>query len=217
MKRDFPQHKGWVSQTLFVMSLISLGMGLFLLGWAVWPVPTDGVQIPISKGTLPGAPSGSDYASLTDYQLNLSWPRWLRVSDEGEIALTLAGAETVQSDSNDDEVQIVVGEPLMIGLTLSPPAATQGSLAPGNDMAMTWDVSSNTSGEYHGKVMVSFSFYDETRDQLELVPVAVTDTLIIITSLWGMGSGLAMWFGLVGLMLWGVCFLLGRVAQARGN
>jgi len=33
--------------------------------------------------------------------------------------------------------------------------------------------------------------------------------------LWGAGSGLALWFGFVGLALWGVFFLWGRFLQAR--
>lgn len=217
MKRRLHEYKGWISQSLFILSLISLGIGLFLLGWAVWPTPTDGVQIPISRGILPGAPTGSNYASLSDYSLNLSWPRWLRVGDEGEITLALTGTETIQDDSKEGEVQIVVGEPLMTGTTLSPPAATQGSLTPGNEFAMTWKVSSDQRGEYPGKMMVSFGFYDESQDGLALVPVAVVDTLIIISALWGMRSGLTIWLGLVGLMMWGVFFLLGRMAQARGK
>jgi hypothetical protein len=216
MKRGLHERGGWVSHVLFVMSLLSLGMGLFLLGWAVWPVPTDGVQIPISKGILPGAPSGTDYASLADYTLNLSWPRWLRVGDEGEITLTLTSTEQID-DSEEGEVQIVVGEPVRIGLTLTPPAATQASLAPGSDMLMTWKIFSDQSGEYPGKVIVSFGFYDELSNELALVPVVVVDTFIIISALWGMRTGLTMWLGLVGVMLWGVFFLLGRVAQAKGK
>ncbi len=217
MKRRLQESNGWISQALFILSLISLGLGLFLLGWSVWPAPTDGVQIPISRGILPGAPTGTNYDSLSDYSLNLSWPRWLRVGDEGEITLALTGTETIQDDSKEDEVQIVVGEPLMTGITLSPPAATQGSHTPGNEFTMTWKVSSDQRGEYPGKMMVSFGFYDESQDDLALVPVAVVDTLIIISALWGMRSGLTIWLGLVGLMMWGVFFLLGRMAQARGK
>ena len=216
MKRGLHERGGWVSQVFFVMSLLSLGMGLFLLGWAVWPVPTDGVEIPISKGILPGAPSGTDYASLADYTLNLSWPRWLRVGDEGEIILTITSEAGTQEEEAEEDVQIVVGEPYITGLALSPPAATQASLNPGNDMGMAWKVSSDMSGEYPGKVMLSFGFYYE-EDGLYLVPVAVVDTLIIITDLWGMGSGLALWLGLVGLMMWGGFFLLGRIVQAKGK
>lgn len=215
MNRGLSNRGGWVSQVLYTLSLISLGMGLFLIGWAVWPAPFDGVQIPVSKGILPGAADGSDYASLADYTLSISWPRWLRVGDEGEIQLTLSESEPNHDGVGEGQVQIVMGEPLMKGLTLSPPAATQGSLTPGSDLSMTWDVSTDQPGEYPGKVMVSFGFYDEISDEFDIVPVAVVDSLTIVTGLWGMGAGLAIWIGFVGMMLWGVMFLLGRMAQAR--
>ncbi|MEA3327552.1 MAG: hypothetical protein U9R53_09665 [Chloroflexota bacterium] len=217
MKNGFSNRGGWCSQVLYTLSLVCLGVGLFMLGWAVWPVPTSAVQIPILKGLLPGAPAGTGYASLMDYTLSVSWPRWLRVGDVGSIQLALTETSLGQGDVDEREVQIVVAEPLMGSLTLSPLGTFQANLAPGNDLSMTWDVEAKEDGEYAGKVLVSFGFYDEELDKMMVVPVAVVDALIIFTALWGMGSRLAMWFGLVGIVLWGVLFLLGRMAHVKGR
>ena len=217
MKRGLKDRGGWGSQALYIMSLVCLGVGLFMLGWAVWPSPTEAVQIPISKGILPGAPAGTGYASLMDYTLSVSWPSWLRVGDVGSIQLALTETSSGQGDAGKGEVQIVVAKPLMGSLILSPPGTFQVNLAPGNDLSMTWDVEAKEDGEYAGKVLVSFGFYDEELDKMMVVPVAVVDALIIITTLWGMGSRLAMWFGLVGIVLWGALFLLGRMAHVKGR
>ena len=217
MRREFPKRGGWVSQVLYILSLVCLGVGLFILGWAVWPAPSEAVQIPISKGVLPGAPSGTNYASLADYTLNVTWPRWLRVGDVGAIQLTLTVTDLGQEDVNEGEVQIVVADPRINSLTLSPAGTIQANLAPGNDLAMTWEVAAEQSGEFSGKLLVFFGFYDETLDDLVAVPVVVVDMLIIVTALWGLGSRLAIWFSLVGIALWGALFLLGRMAQAKGR
>ncbi len=217
MKHRFSNRGGWVSQVLYVLSLMCLGMGLFLLGWAVWPVPTEAVQIPISKGVLPGVPTGTGYASLTDYTLSVSWQRWFRVGDVGTIQLEMNETDPDKGDVGEGEVQIVVAEPLLSSLTLSPPGTIQANLAPSNDLAMIWEVKAGKDGEYHGKVLVSFGFYNEALDEMTIVPVAVVDVLIIVTSLWGMGSRMAMWFGLVGIVLWGALFLMGRMVHVKGR
>ena len=217
MRSGLPKRGGLISQVLYILSLLCLGVGLFILGWAVWPAPSEGVQIPISKGVLPGAPSGTNYASSTDYTLNVSWPRWLHVDDVGAIQLTLTATEQGQEDANEGEVQIVVADPRINSLKLSPAGTIQANLAPGNDLAMTWEVEVEQSGEFSGKLLVSFGFYDETLDELVVVPVVVVDMLIIVIALWGLGSRLAIWFSLVGIVLWGALFLLGRIAQAKGR
>jgi hypothetical protein len=59
---------------------------------------------------------------------------------------------------------------------------------------------------------VSFGFIDEAQAELVAVPVAVVDLHIQVIGLWGLDSGLVIWFGLVSLVLWGALFILGRVA-----
>ncbi len=61
--------------------------------------------------------------------------------------------------------------------------------------------------------MSPFGFFDEEAEQLVPVPVAVMDIDLIISSLWGLDAPLALWFGLVALVLWGALFILGRTMQ----
>jgi len=59
---------------------------------------------------------------------------------------------------------------------------------------------------------VSFGFFDADEDALTAVPVAVVDLDIQVIELWGLRSGMVIWFGFVCLALWGALFLLGNMA-----
>jgi hypothetical protein len=65
--------------------------------------------------------------------------------------------------------------------------------------------------------VVSFGFFDETLGELVPVPVAVVDFSIQVVTLWGLARGLVLWLGVVGLVLWGALFILGRVAAGEAG
>lgn len=204
---------GWLSQVLFVLSLVFLGLSLFSLGWAVWPAPTAGVRFAIPAGVLPGAPAGTTYASLADYTLNVSWPRWIRAGETGTIIVALSAVESVETRADDRAAQVVLMEPEILALPVEPPGRMQASLAPGQSLNLSWQVVGLLSGQYPGKLIVSFGFYDEVLAELVPVPVAVVDLAIRVRSLWGLETNLVIWLGVVGLVLWGVLFVLGRLAE----
>jgi len=213
MKHRPRAHGGWLSQVLFVLSLIFLGLSLFSLGWAVWPAPSAGVQFAIPAGVLPGAPAGTTYASLADYTLNVSWPRWIRAGETGTIVVALSAVESHETQAGDRAAQVVLVEPEVLALPVEPPGRMQASLAPGQSLNLSWQVVGLLSGQYPGKLNVSFGFYDETLAELIPVPVAVVDMAIRVRSLWGLQANLVIWLGVVGLVLWGVLFVLGRLAE----
>jgi len=206
----------WVSQFLFGLSLLFLGFGLFNLGWVVWPAPSDAVQFTIPSGILPGTPAGTTYASLADYALTVSWPVWLRKGETGQIHVKLTEIDDGKSlPEPEQKAQVLLVEPSLITLLIEPHGTMQTNLAPGQDLDMVWAVTGTTEGEFPGKVVVSFGFYDAALADLVPVPVAIVDMTVHVTALWGLGSNLVMWFGVVSLILWGMLFLLGRVAQVQ--
>lgn len=213
MKRRPRARGGWLSQVLFVLSLIFLGLSLFSLGWAVWPSPTEGIQFAIPAGVLPGAPAGTTYASLADYTLNVSWPRWIRAGESGSIVVGLSAVESLETQADNRAAQVVLVEPEILALPVEPPGRMQVSLAPGQSLNLSWQVAGLLSGQYPGKLNVSFGFYDEVLAELVPVPVAVVDLAIRVRSLWGLQANLVIWLGVVGLVLWGVLFVLGRLAE----
>ncbi len=89
----------------------------------------------------------------------------------------------------------------------------QANLSEGQALEESWAINASAEGEFTGKVYVSFGFYDEEAEQLVPVPVAVMDIDLIVSSLWGLDAPLALWFGLVALVLWGALFILGRTVQ----
>ena len=211
-----PQKKhGWLSRLLLSLSLIFLMGGLFFLAWGVWPPPTDAAQLTIPAGVLPGAPTGTTYASMADYTLSVSWSGWVRAGEEGSLQVFLTEDDPDSSSSGDRPAQIVLVEPVIAGLALDPAGRVQANLAEGQDLDLTWKLESVQAGEYAGKVYVAFGFYDEAQGKLISVPVAVVDIAFEVTSLWGLDGRLALWFGLVGVALWGALFLLGRMAEGR--
>ncbi|MFW5714499.1 MAG: hypothetical protein ACOCYU_07495 [Brevefilum sp.] len=203
----------WFSHLLYVLSLILLGFGLVSLGWAVWPVPTDARTFTIPAGTLPGTPSGETFSSLADYVLQVSWSRWIRAGEAGEILLTLSEVDSTEDKVLERETQVVLVEPTVASLPVKPPGRTQVNLGPGQDMRQTWTVQGAIAGEYPGKLVVSFGFYDTALNEIVPVPVAVVDMTIQVVTLWGLARGLVLWLGLVGLVLWGALFILGRVVE----
>jgi len=207
---------GWLSTLLFGLSLALLAFGLFNLAWVVWPTPTEVVRFTIPAGVLPGSPAGMDYSSMADYQLSVSWPRWVRAGDRGLIQIQLIHLGTApESSPPQDDLQVVLVEPAFPSLPVDPPGRVQVNIADAQDLNLTWHVDGRVIGEFPGKAYVSFGFYDPTLEELMLVPVAVVDISIQVMGLWGQGTGMALWFGVIGLVLWGTLFILGRFAQAK--
>lgn len=216
MKRQIRRKNLFLSGFLYALSLVFLAFGLFSLGWIAWPAPTDAVQLEIPAGTLPAAPAGADYISLSDYALSISWPRWVRRGHSGEIHLRLT--DLLQNPLAVDEArasQVVLIEPALYLLPVDPPGGVQANLGDDQDLQITWQVRGEERGAYPGKLYVSFGFFDETLNDLVEVPVAVIDLDIRVIELWGLNSGLVIWLGLAGLLLWGALFVLGRVAAVR--
>lgn len=209
-----------LSQFLYTLSLAFLVLGLFLLAWAVWPEPTDAVQINIPAGPLPGAPGEEDYTSLSDYALNISWPRWVRLGEVGKIHLHMTDlGNTPPPGGEARSVQMVLVEPTLHPLLISPPGMMQANLGDDQELLLTWEVTGTIQGEFAGKMFVSFGFFqensptgNETQQALVAIPVAVVDINVRVIELWGLETSLVIWFGLLSLVLWGGLFLLGRVA-----
>ncbi|MCB2209364.1 hypothetical protein KQH62_00595 [bacterium] len=203
----------WLPQFLFGLSLVFLGFGLWAVGWVVWPEASDMVQYQLPAGTLPGSPAGEDYASLADYTLTVEWPRRLRVGQAGELQVILAERDADAEPAQG--AQIVLVEPALFGLTLDPPGMLQVSKAPGHALTPSWDVTGQSAGDYAGKVYISFGFYDAEEETMSAVPVAVADVSVSVSAFFGLNAQLALWFGLVALVLWGALFVLGRVAAGK--
>lgn len=216
MKQRRTPRARWISQLLFGLSLLFLGFGLFNLGWVVWPAPTDAVQFTIPAGVLPGTPAGMTYASQADYALTVSWPVWLRKGETGKILVNLIETDNVDTPPEPErKAQVLLVEPSLVALPVEPPGTMQTNLASGKDLDLFWEVTGSMVGEHPGRVVVSFGFYDATLAELVPVPVAIVDMTVRVTALWGLEANLAIWFGMASLILWGMLFLLGRVAQVK--
>ncbi len=220
MKNRFRSSKGPLqSRLLFVLSLVFLAFGLVSLGWVMWPEGQQAVQLAIPAGVLPGAPSGSTYASLVDYTLTVTWPGWIRIGRAAEVTVELAPAPSAApSDLAEDQpagTQTVLVEPVLPGIPLDPPGLVQTGLGEGQSLSVNWTAAPLEPGVYPGKIYVSFGFYDRGLETLVTVPVAVVDMEIQAVSLWGLEANLVLWLGVVGLALWGALFVLGRFAAGE--
>lgn len=242
-RKNHPKNRP-LSQILYTFSLVFLLLGLFLLAWTVWPVPIDVVQMRIPAGPLPASPPGAEFANLSDYDLRISWPRWVRQGETGQIHLDLTDTYlTTQPAGDTQSVQIILIEPTIVKvsqeypgntdglyesnypLLITPPGSLQANLGDDQDLYLTWQVNGIRRGNYTGKMFVSFGFFydeaepaptnDPSQEKIIAVPVAVVDFQIRGIQLWGMQPGLVTWFGLLCLVLWGALFILGRVIAER--
>jgi hypothetical protein len=204
------------SQVLYTLSLAFLGFGLFNLAWAVWPPPTDAIQITIPAGSLPAAPEGMPFISLSEYALNISWPVWLRQEESGTLHLVLTNLDhTTRTVEQNQSTQVILAEPALYPMQIDPLGGIQAILGNDQELLLAWEVASEQQGSYPGKIFVSFGFYDEPIEDLVTVPVAVVDIHIQVVTLWGRGAGFAIGLGVVSLVLWGVLFVSGRLSDAR--
>lgn len=211
MKRSFR-----FSQFLYILSLAFLAFGLFNLAWAVWPSPTDAVQITIPAGILPAAPEGTAFASLSEYALDVSWPRWVRRGESGTLHLVLTDLNHEPFPAGTErQAQVIMAEPALYPLRVDPPGSVQAALGDDQKLLLAWKVTGEQQGSFPGKIYVSFGFYDEGSDALVSVPVAVVDIHIQVVALWNRSAGFAIGVGVVGLVLWGALFVLGRLSAAR--
>jgi len=210
MKKLIRSKNRRLSQFLYAFSLVFLGLGLFSLGWTVWPVPTDAVEINIPAGLLPGAPADEQFDSLSAYALEISWPAWVRKGERGVLSLSLTDLDPLPAGLA-DESQVVLVEPALYPLRVDPPGGVQANLGDDQALELTWTVSGETAGDYAGKLYVSFGFFDDAEAVLDIVPVAVVDLQVRVVELWGLASGLVIWLGFVSLAIWGALFVLGRV------
>ncbi len=203
---------GW-SRFLFALSICFLAFGLASLGWVMWPSGRDSVQMTIPSGVLPGASAGTDYAALMDYTLTITWPRMVRLGRTGEIELILVGDLLGEAGENKDRpaaLQTILMEPVLPGMPLAPPGLVQVNMAEGQTLDQVWTLTPIEAGDYAGKLYLSFGFYDQQMKELVTVPVAVVDFSLQVAALWGLEANLVLWLGLVGLVLWGALFVLGR-------
>ena len=216
MKQRIPKTLNALSQILYTFSLVFLGIGLFSLGWAVWPVPSDGVQLTIPAGPLAGAPPEQPLVSLTTYSLEISWPRWMRRGEAEAIHLRLTDLDHTPLAAEEMwGAQIVLVEPALYPLHIDPPGGVQANLGDDQELLLTWTVTGQARGSYPGKMYVSFGFFEAELGELLPVPVAVVDLHIQVIELWGLEPGLVIWLGFVSLVLWGALFVLGRAAAIR--
>lgn len=212
MKKHIVRSKAHrLSQFLYSLSLVFLGIGLFSLGWAVWPVPMDGIRFTIPAGALPGAPGEDEYQSLSEYSLEVNWPRWVRKGEPGAVQLHLTDLDPA-SLTELDPAQVVLVEPAFYPLQTDPPGEIQANLGDDQTLLLSWSVTGDQRGAYQGKLYVSFGFFDADEGALTAVPVAVVDLDIQVIELWGLRPGIVIWFGFVCLALWGALFLLGNMA-----
>jgi hypothetical protein len=219
MKERLSSRNRVIGQILYFFSLIFLIFGLFCLAWVVWPAPRDAVSTTIPEGVLPGAPPGKDYASLGKYSLNISWPRWQRLG-EGYQNITLFLDEPTQEDGDDQEnraVQVVIAEANLAGLPIEPTGRIQHTLGPGQDMTISWAVPGIQVGKFPGEVIFSFGFFEEDSAEMIAVPVAVVDVQVKVISLFGLRHQMVLWFGFIGLVFWGVFFVLGRWVKTKND
>lgn len=213
-KRKSPRTR-WLGKGLYVLSLVFLVIGLFCIGWVVWPTPREAATIHLPQGVLPGAPAWEDYASLADYTLSVTWPRWLRAGEEGNIQVYLSEDRGSLVELEDRPTQVVMVQPNPGILSIEPSGQIQASIGAGQDLELTWEITGSSPGEYPGEVIVAFGFWDEEASELVPVPVAVVDIEVRILSLFGLQSQIILWFGLVGMVFWGGLFVWGRMVQRK--
>ncbi len=203
----------FLSRLLFALSLFFLAFGLVSLGWAMWPTSQSALVLTIPSGVLPGAPAGTVYASPFESILTVTWPRRVRLGQTGPLWVDVTPSDPTVSEAVKEDLQVILVEPVLPGIKLDPPGLVQGNLSADQPLSFAWTLEPLEKGTFFGKVYISFGFYEEATDEMKAVPVAVVDFDVQAVSLWGLEANLVLWLGVIGLVFWGACFIIGRFLQ----
>jgi hypothetical protein len=223
-----------------VLGLVLLVISLVVLIWGLCSpeyvlqateLASSDLAIPGSnqqagKGSTGGAAVQSPGARL----LELSWPKSLRLGDEGTIRLTLrvispeasasqASSETAEAvqPGMDNAYHFVLQSHLDLpGMAHTPTGEVSQAMLPDQPVVFLWYLRPATSGIFYGKVWLHLRFIPPSPAPEQRILLAAQQVEIQVTSLLGMSGSQARLFGSLGLVVGGFLALDGLFSWYLG-
>ena len=164
--------------------------------------------------------------------LELSWPKSLRLGDDGTLRLTVGfpvrrGSTGSQSPAGtagrvqpgvDSAYHLILQSHLDLpGITRTPTGEVSQAMLPDQPVVFLWYLRPATPGIFSGKVWLHLRFVPPPPAQEQRILLAAQQVDIQVTSLLGMSGGQARLFGSLGLVVGGFLGLDGVLSWYLGQ
>ena len=143
--------------------------------------------------------------ALEPRQLDLSWPKSLRLGDGGTLRLTVGFPTSQSSDgsvrsASHQAYNLVLQSHLdLSGMKRTPTGEVSQVLLSDQPVVFIWYLRPSTSGEFRGKVWLHLRIVPRATGQEERILLAAQQVDIEVTTLLGMSGSQARLFGSLGL------------------
>jgi hypothetical protein len=208
---------------LLILSLIVLTWGLSSVEYQL-----QATELAPADMALPGSkqPTGGDLAGGSAVQqpgsrlLELSWPKRLRLGDDGTLRLTVgfptylplgsAGSQTSPASvvglqsGNYDAYNLVLQSHLDLpGMAHTPTGEVSQLMLPDQPVVFLWYLRASTPGMFSGKVWLHLRFVPRSTGQEQHILLAAQQVDVQVVKLLGMSGSQARLFGSLGLVVGG--------------
>jgi len=169
--------------------------------------PADLVLPDLGGSTGDSATQTETAPALEERMLELSWPKSLRLGDDGTIRLTvgLPASRVSQSQSRPavyDAYNLVLQSQLDLpGVTRTPTGEVSQAMLPDQPVVFLWYLRPSNPGIFSGKVWLHLHFVRRSGGQETRLLLAAQQVEVKVVTLLGMSGSQARLFGSLGLAL----------------
>jgi hypothetical protein len=216
---------------LLILSLVALIWGLHAGKYLLQTTdlaPADMALPGLEQPTGSAALGAANPLAPEPHLLELSWPKSLRLGDDGTLRLTVgipllppasstgsqtppAGTGGVQPGIYDAYNLVLQSHLDLPGITRTPTGEVSQALLPDQPVVFLWYLRPVTPGIFSGKVWLHLRFVPRSAGQEERILLAAQQIDIQVITLLGMSGSQARLFGSLGLVLGGFLGLDGVV------
>jgi hypothetical protein len=171
-------------------------LGLAGLAWALWPAAQVSQTYTLTPERLVELASSIDRPALPlaqSWQVQVGWPRWMRVGDPARITLTLeplsAAAGPASAPAGAPATTLVVdGEAAVTGMDLTPVSGSiRTPLVAGHPLHLSWALAPQGPGLAHGSLWFYLGGQAANGEAVQL-PVSEHSVDILVVSVLGLGA-----------------------------
>jgi hypothetical protein len=213
-----------------VFGLLLLVFSLVILTWGLssTEILLKATELAPADMALPGplqptgslAASGAAAPAPEPRLLELSWPKSLRLGDDGTLRLTVgfpppptagstgnqtlpAGAGGIQPGDTGSYKFVLQSHLDLPGLARTPTGEVSQAMLPGQPVVFLWYLRASDPGIFNGKVWLHLNFVPTPPAKEQRILLAAQQVDIRVVSLFGLSGGQARLFGSLGLVIGG--------------
>lgn len=205
------------TRRVFGVLLLLLSMVFLTWGLRSGEYLVQSTELASSDMALPGSEqaTGSSSGSITaalapePRSLELSWPKSLRLGDDGTLRLTVSLSSGSSGSSTGDQTPPGIYESYNLvmqshldlpGIERNPTGEVSQAMLPGQPVVFLWYLRPSTPGVFSGKVWLHMRFVPRSAGQEQRILLAAQQVDIEVVTRLGMSGNQARLYGSLGLV-----------------